>query len=354
MAAWLKKRDFSIGDKGIDLIEMITLGGVPQTILMQGENTELPILLFLHGGPSMPLPGVSSRGQDYTICTNTKELVKNYILVFWDQRGTGKSYSSSVSSKSINLEQFILDAHELTQYLKKKFNRNKVFLGAHSFGSLIGIHLVRRFPEDYYSYVGVSQIVSWTENDRLSLQWAKLEAEKRENINAINELNDIGEPPFKESYKQWSVLRKWQTKFNSLIYSDEHTKHPGMANIMWKMISSQEYSFKDIYNTLYKGFKLTYTDAFIKDLPFIDCRKSASHLKVPVTFIHGMKDVHVFGSLLEEYFESLNAEKGKRLIHLENSAHLFHPLDTRKIEQLLIHEREHCGTKENNSFLGVK
>ncbi|WP_175989154.1 alpha/beta fold hydrolase [Bacillus sp. Marseille-Q1617] len=341
MAGWVRKRDFSIGDKGIDCIDRLIIGGVSQSILIQGESIDRPVLLFIHVGPSMPLPGVSSRGQDYTIATTTKELVKHYILVFWDQRGTGKSYSADVSSESIHLEQFIRDAYELTQYLKKKFNRKKVFLAAHSFGSLIGIHLAKRFPEEYHSYVGISQIISWTDNDRLALQWAKLEAEKRENIKAINELNDIGEPPYTESYKQWSVLRKWQTKFNSLIYKGDRLKHPGFAKIMWRMISSQDYSLLDVYNTLYKSFKLTYTDTFIKDLPNINCRNSVQNLKIPVTFIHGMKDVHVFGSLVEEYVESLIAEKGKKMIQLEKSAHLFHPDDCRKIEQLLIEEKEH-------------
>ncbi|MGR3764017.1 alpha/beta fold hydrolase [Rossellomorea sp. NS-SX7] len=350
MAEWLKKRDFSIGDQGIDRVETITIGGVSQTILIQGESIDSPILLFIHGGPSMPLPGVSSRGQDYTIATNTKELVKHFILVFWDQRGTGKSYSSSISSESINLEQFIHDAYDVTHYLKKKFNRKKIFLAAHSFGSLVGIHLAGRSPEDYYSYVGISQIVSWTENDRLALEWAKLEAEKRENIQAINELNDIGAPPFTESYKQWSVLRKWQSKFNSLIYTDGLTKHPGLAKIMWRMLASQDYSLLDIYNTMYKGFKLTYTDNFIKGLPYLDCRKSVSNLKIPVTFIHGAKDVHVFGSLVEEYVDFLHAEKEKKLIFLDHSAHLFHPIDTRKIEQLLIEEKKHCETLDSRNW----
>jgi pimeloyl-ACP methyl ester carboxylesterase len=49
-------------------------------------------MLFIHGGPSMPVPGVSCRGVDYVLITTTKELVKHFTIVYWDQRGTGKSY----------------------------------------------------------------------------------------------------------------------------------------------------------------------------------------------------------------------------------------------------------------------
>ncbi|QBP42043.1 hypothetical protein [Paenisporosarcina antarctica] len=88
-----KKSDFISTENGISEINSIKIGGINQSILIQGEDSAKPILLFLHGGPSLPLPGVSSRGSNYTIVTNTKELVKHFIVVFWDQRGTGEVLS---------------------------------------------------------------------------------------------------------------------------------------------------------------------------------------------------------------------------------------------------------------------
>src|SRR5690606_29217739 len=79
-----KRYDFVIGENGINTVEKVRIGGIDQTILIQGEDVTRPVLLLLHGGPSMPIPGVSSRGMDYTIATNTRELVKNFIVVFWD------------------------------------------------------------------------------------------------------------------------------------------------------------------------------------------------------------------------------------------------------------------------------
>ncbi|ARK30596.1 alpha/beta fold hydrolase [Halalkalibacter krulwichiae] len=123
----LKKTDFLVSDKGISVVEKIQIGGIDQALLIQGERKDNPILLFLHGGPSMPLPGVSCRGVDYTIVSNTKELVKKFTIVFWDQRGTGKSYSKVINSETMNITQFINDANEITEYLRKKFNQKKSF-----------------------------------------------------------------------------------------------------------------------------------------------------------------------------------------------------------------------------------
>lgn len=341
MKFFTKKYDFIIDKNGINKIENVSIGGIDQTILVQGEDVTKPVLLLLHGGPSLPLPGVSSRGRDYTIATNTRELVQNYILVFWDQRGTGKSYNKSIPQDSMNVAQFVSDTLELTDYLRSSFAQDKIFLAGHSWGSIIGLMAVDQHPEKYYSYVGLSQVVNWTENDRLGLIWAKEEANKRGNRKALVELNSVGDPPFIESFKQWGILRKWQRKFGTLVYTDEQVKHPGLSKITMDMLRSKDYSLKDMIHTFHKGFQLIYTFDFINELPQIDFVRTTPKVDIPVTFIHGTKDVHVHGNLVEEYVKGLKADRGKQMIWLDKSGHAFHPDDTRKIEQLLIGQQKY-------------
>lgn len=334
------KRDFKIPKEGIDIVKSIVIGNIKQTILIQSYDRSNPVLLFIHGGPSMPLPGVSSRGIDYTVATNTKELVKYYTVVFWDQRGTGKSYHKNIPQKTMNFEQFIQDANDVVDYLRDEFNVQKVHLAAHSFGTLIGMYLINRFPDKFHSYTGLSQIVNWTENDKLCYKWAVSEAEKRNDKKAIKELKDIGTPPYTENYKQWGVVRKYQMKYSSMIFSDKNVKHPGLFKITLNMFFSKEYTLKDIVNTFYKGFKLIYSDEFIKNIPNIDVRQEVKEIKVPTTFIHGIKDVHVHFELLEEFLKSVSKKEKVECILLNNSSHLFHPIDTKKIEEILIKRKE--------------
>lgn len=94
-----KKADFTISEKGISSIEKMMIGGVEQHILIQTEKPGSPVILFIHGGPSMPVPGVSNRGTDYALIITTKELIKHFTVVFWDQRGTGKSFSKIFRKK---------------------------------------------------------------------------------------------------------------------------------------------------------------------------------------------------------------------------------------------------------------
>ncbi|MBB6452056.1 pimeloyl-ACP methyl ester carboxylesterase [Salirhabdus euzebyi] len=339
-----QKRDFHIPEDGMDLVDELVIGGFKQTILIQGEKKENPILLFLHGGPSMPLPGVANRGTDYTVATNIAELVKHFNVVFWDQRGTGKSFHKDIPKESMNFDQLTSDANELIDQLIKRFDQEKIFLAAHSAGTIIGLNLVKKYPEKIISYVGLSQIISWTENDKLCYQWMLEEAKERGNAKALQELQAVGEPPYIESYKQWSVLRKWQTRFNTMVYSDDEIKHPGLLNVSKPMLQSKDYRLKDIFNTFYKGFKLIYTQHFIEKLPAINFKETVEDISVPVTFIHGRKDVHVHGRLVEDFFQRLDSKRGKKLIWMEKSAHLFHPDDTKLIEQVLIKEKKYMSS----------
>ena len=136
-----RKPDFTILEGGIDSVEKVMLGGIEQTILIQAQNDENPVLLFLHGGPSTPIPGVACRGKDYTVATNTRELVKHFVLVFWDQRGTGKSYHPHIPEESLSIKQFVSDANELTDILRNRFKKEKIFLAGHSWGSTLDFNL---------------------------------------------------------------------------------------------------------------------------------------------------------------------------------------------------------------------
>ena len=54
-----------------------------------------------------------------------KELEKHFIVINWDQRGAGKSFSMKDFGANFTIEQFISDAKEVIQYvLKSSINRN--------------------------------------------------------------------------------------------------------------------------------------------------------------------------------------------------------------------------------------
>lgn len=330
-----KKADFTISKKGISSIESLMIGGVRQSILIQTEDPANPILFMLHGGPSMPVPGVSSRGRDYALVTCTKQLVKHFTLVFWDQRGTGKSFSKHISKETMHLNQFINDANDVIDYLLQRFNQPKLHLLAHSWGTVIGLSLAKQIPDKLYSYTAFSQITNWVENDKLCYQWLLERAKETNNQKAIRELTEVGEPPYLESFKQWGLMRKWLLKYKSMVYEAGDKGSASYAKAAQIMLGSPDYSLKDVYHSLVSGFKLSYSDQMIDDLNTFDFFSEIPKLEIPVLFIHGGKETHVWGELVQKYFEQLDAPS-KKIHWSKKSSHAFHLDDAKENEQIVI------------------
>ncbi|MCC5815218.1 MAG: hypothetical protein JJT78_10710 [Leptospira sp.] len=104
----------------------IRIGGVKQFSSIRGKNRKLPILLFLHGGPGTPETPFLSK--------YNSNLEKEFILVSWEMRGSGRSFSTSIPEETMTIDQLVKDTIEVTEYLKVEFNHKKVYLVGHSWG----------------------------------------------------------------------------------------------------------------------------------------------------------------------------------------------------------------------------
>ncbi len=120
-----------VDESGVNIVgayttlEEVTLGGVKQWILIRGADTSKPVLLFLHGGPvGAIMPWVD--------LFHTSLLEQNFLVVHWDQRGAGKSYSKDLKVGDISPEKLVEDTLELTYLLQARFNQDKIFLTGQS------------------------------------------------------------------------------------------------------------------------------------------------------------------------------------------------------------------------------
>ena len=144
----------------VDSSVYVTLGGVDQYVEVRGASRDLPVLLYLHGGPCMPATPFLRFHQ--------AELARSFIVASWDQRGCGRSPAADPRPAEMTLERHVEDAHELTLYIKETLGKERIFLVGHSWGSILGLELARRYPDDYLAYVGVGQVVDLREGERLS------------------------------------------------------------------------------------------------------------------------------------------------------------------------------------------
>jgi pimeloyl-ACP methyl ester carboxylesterase len=81
---------------GINSLEQVELGGMKQWISIRGTDIHNPVLLFLHGGP-----GSANLAK---LRIQVPELEKHFVVVNWDQRGAGKSYSPGFDMSTLSLK----------------------------------------------------------------------------------------------------------------------------------------------------------------------------------------------------------------------------------------------------------
>ena len=105
--------------------EYVILSGIEHYLLHYHAKSDDPVLLFIHGGP-----GQSETMMAYVVEEYEK---RNYNIVYYDQRGAGKTYLRNKKAKP-DTEILKNDLLEIVLYLKKKYQKEK----NRDFGTFMG------------------------------------------------------------------------------------------------------------------------------------------------------------------------------------------------------------------------
>ena len=200
---------------GINILEQVELGGVKQWVSIRATNRHNPVLLFLHGGP-----GSANIAK---LRIQVPELEQHFVVVNWDQRGAGKSYSPGFNASTLSRQQLVSDAHELVGLLKKRFDTHKIYLMGFSWGSVLGLSLVDQYPDDFEAFISISQVVDYQTGEKLSLAYARESAQRESNAQALEELASVDPAYISTDWQsQLSTQRKWLLQFGGCLpYNQE-------------------------------------------------------------------------------------------------------------------------------------
>jgi pimeloyl-ACP methyl ester carboxylesterase len=323
---YLRKSTRIETSNGISSLEEITLGDLKQWIFIRGTDQNNPVLLFLHGGPGAPLLGMSS-SRKYDA-----ELIKHFTIVHWDQRGAGKSFNSDIPVDSMTLDRFVEDCNELIDYLRNRFHTQKVFIVAHSGGTVIGIKTAYKYPEKIHAYVGVAQVINEYEQQKVSYDFLVEEAEKSGDVGRQNAIKAIGPPPY-ESPKKFLEMAGYVDKYGGFMHSKSMKD---LIILTFNFLTSPEYSLSEGIRTFRnKGFDFT-INAMWEELKNVNLTKEIQSIKVPIYFFEGKYDVTTPTVVVEKFYDNLDAEKGKKLFIFENSGHMPMMEEKERYEELLI------------------
>ena len=277
------------------------LGGIDQWVMIRGESIANPVLILLHGGPGFPEMRLFRHFN--------AELEKSFTVVYWEQRGTDKSFSRAIPRSSMTVEQFLRDLDALVEIVRAQFGKRKVTLYGHSWGSALGVLYAARFPGKVAAYVGTGQVGDWPASELRSYAFTLAEAQRRNQREAVRQLRAIGLPPY--TGRKLRIQRQWLARFVGFVR--------GVS--LWRFVritlGGPEASVLDLPNIL-RG--VTFSECLWPEASSLNLVTAVPALDVPVFFFLGRHDHVIDAETSAAYFDVLTAPE-KTLIWFEESAH---------------------------------
>lgn len=302
--------------KGIQEDIYVEIGGINQFMQIRGNDKDTPVVLWLHGGPGFPLTYMNYYYQ--------QNLENDFTMVCLEQRGSGRTYYENGNSANATIDILLSDLDEVVEYLKERFNKDKVIIMAQSWGTIIGMKYLEKHPENVSAYLGIGQVTQFARGKIYSAEKASQaarnqgkaqEAEKLmelsgsfsdvENIDNINikELEEmiLTSGKYLKADGEMSAFKQITTALSS--------PHMNINDAKWFMFAS---GTKNIISTQSKLMDYMYFGFNINDVELPD--------SVPLYFIQGDCDYITPTDMVRKYYDSIDIHS-KNMVIIENTGH---------------------------------
>lgn len=209
----------SIASGPIDEQGYVSIGGIPQWIAIQGDDTK-PAVLYLHGGP----------GEAQSPFLNTfAPWRRDYTVINWDQRGAGKTFEKNgEGTPDVTLRRLTEDTLEVTRHALRRLGKRRLILVGQSFGAVLGLLVVRRAPELYRAIVATGQFVDNASTMEYRERWARAQATAEHDEAGLKALDEVRALPLND-WKRIGASRKWMMSPSDLEYLELQKNFAGPA-----------------------------------------------------------------------------------------------------------------------------
>lgn len=306
--------------KTINKLEKIQINQSEQWILIRG-NSAKPLILQVQAGPGFPMIPDAAFRQLY------EPLETEYLVVYWDQRGCGKSFNNSYDQKSLNFRQLTEDVIGCAEYLLKSYQKDQLILLGYSIGATLSLMAAAKRPEIFRKLILLGLDVDIKKANVFAREWMLNKAGNNEKLR--RKIHQICDQPMTRA----EVFQKRAALLSDLGGIQHNTRYFGLLlktiGNMWK---SPAYRLADIPRTI-KGMTAT-QNALLPEMEQINLFETISSVEVPVHFVHGRLDGIAPPALAYTYFEFLQS-LDKHFTWFEDSAHLPHQEETEHFLQMM-------------------
>jgi len=307
----------------IDSLEAIQARGATQWIRVRGADASNPVLLLVQQGPGLPMINEARR------FGSLLGLEQAFTVIYWDQRGCGRSLRVREDRAGISLERMAGDTVSLLGFLRDRFG-GKTYVAGFSFGATLAAYAAAQRPDLVATLVATGMDIDGAAAGTGAYDFALAAARQRGGRRATRQLAAIGPPPHLKP-KQFATRVRWATNFGGVTTGETYAT---LARaLVGSLVRSPDYSAADVLRTI-RGITATQA-ALLPELATMDLARTLPRLEVPVVMVQGRHDQVAPGEAAQRYTSTLQAPN-KQLVWFENSAHTPHLEEPAKFRDVLL------------------
>ncbi|MBS4058299.1 MAG: alpha/beta hydrolase [Bacteroidales bacterium] len=282
----------------ISVKTFIQAGGVSQGMIIRSRDTNNPVLLYLHGGPSFP---------NYFLIDKFKPGLEDYFTVcYWEQRGGGLSYSPAVLPESMNFDQLTSDAIEVANYLRQRFGKDRIYLMAHSGGTPIALLAAARSPQLFAAYIAMAQVTQQAESEKMAYDYMLAQYIEKNDINKVKKFQQYPMQSQQDILSFFTSALRDQS-MHALGIGTMHNMTSVFTGVFLPVWTCKAYTPGEKINIWKSKFSFLPKTNLHKEIIETDFTKAVTKLDMPVYFLSGKYDLTVNLDLSRAYLEQLQA-----------------------------------------------
>lgn len=309
-----------------DSLEAVELGDTTQWIRVRGTNVSNPLLLLIQQGPGLPMLNEVRRFE------HLFGLEEHFTVVYWDQRGCGRSLRTADPQTAHPLRRMVDDTVSLLGILTGRFGM-KSYVAGFSLGATVGAYAAAEGPDLVETLVAVGMDIDGVGAANSAYDFALDSAHRLGNKRAIRQLEAIGPPPHLD-VKQFGTLVRWASNFGGVTHDQSYGAE--VRSLLASLIRSSDYSAGDVLRTV-RGIAATQA-RLLPEMAELDLVRTLPHLDVPLVMVQGRLDKVAPVEAAQRYFDNVVAPS-KELVWFEESAHTPQLEEPGKFQALLMRVR---------------
>ncbi|WP_203778497.1 alpha/beta hydrolase [Paractinoplanes rishiriensis] len=268
-------------------------------LMIRGNRADAPLLLFVPGSPGGSELGAMRR--------RLGALEQQFVVATMDRRGGGRSFGGLDPTPTFTVENETANVVQAAKYLLSRFRKDKLYLVAHSGGTIGATLAVQDQPALFAAYVGVGQVAAPAASDRGQYDDTLARAREKGDDALVNRLTAVGPPPYDDIYG-----------YEPMILAEDVVYGSGNGAALEDNVEAPELSALDKVHVI-SGL-LDSFDAYYPRVQEIDFRNQVPALGVPVWFVAGEREVPARTRDLNQWFQVLQAPR-KEVVTLAGAGH---------------------------------